>query len=205
MSNPVLNQNVFSRSASTDYSAESMTVNGTLSKSILLIILVLAGAAYTWKIFYEAINPASVSPWMWGGLIVGFICAMIISFKPKTSTYLAPVYSVAEGMALGGISAIVNASFAATMPNIVINAVAITMITALVMFLVYRTGIIKVNGRFMKIMSVAMMSIMLFYLGTIILSLFGVSTALVTGFNPLSIVINLIIVGVAAFSLLMNS
>lgn len=80
MANPVLSEKVFNK-AHSEESTEVMTVKGTAFKSIVLIFMVLAGAAYTWKVFYEAINPASVTPWMWGGAIGGFIVAIIISFN----------------------------------------------------------------------------------------------------------------------------
>lgn len=141
---------------------------------------------------------------MWGGLIAGFITAMIISFRPMTAKYLAPVYALAEGFALGGISAAFNSMFAETAPNIVVNAVMLTFITAFVMLFVYRTGIIKVNGTFARVMTIATVSIAVFYLGTMIVSMFGLNTSMLTGATPLGIAINVIIVAVAAFSLIMD-
>lgn len=201
MANPVLNNTIFRREAAASYEG-AMTVKGTLTKALLLLILVVAAGAYTWKLFYEAVNPATVTPWMWGGLIVGFISAMVISFKPKTAPFLAPVYAAAEGMVLGAISALYNSAFAETAPNIVINAVMLTLLCAFIMLTVYRTGIIKVNGTFMRVLSVSMITIMVFYLGSFLLSMFGVNMTMLQGSTPLSIGISIVIVGVAAFSLL---
>ncbi|MEG0519461.1 MAG: Bax inhibitor-1/YccA family protein, partial [Bacteroidales bacterium] len=103
-----------------------------------------------------------------------------------------------------GISALFNNSFAATAPNIVINAVILTMLTAVVMFTIYRTGIIKVNGTFMKVMTIALITIMVFYLGSFLLGLFGVNVSILHDSSPLSIGISVVIVAVAAFSLLMD-
>lgn len=201
MANPVLNNTIFRREAAASYDG-AMTVKGTLTKALLLLILVVAAGAYTWKLFYEAVNPATVTPWMWGGLIVGFISAMVISFKPKTAPFLAPVYAAAEGMVLGAISALYNSAFAETAPNIVINAVMLTLLCAFIMLTVYRTGIIKVNGTFMRVLSVSMITIMVFYFGSFLLSMFGVNMTMLQGSTPLSIGISIVIVGVAAFSLL---
>lgn len=201
MANPVLNNTIFRREAAASYEG-AMTVKGTLTKALLLLILVVAAGAYTWKLFYEAVNPATVTPWMWGGLIVGFISAMVISFKPKTAPFLAPVYAAAEGMVLGAISALYNSAFAETAPNIVINAVMLTLLCAFIMLTVYRTGIIKVNGTFMRVLSVSMITIMVFYFGSFLLSMFGVNMTMLQGSTPLSIGISIVIVGVAAFSLL---
>ena len=204
MANPVLNENVFRRENVAYSNTGVMTVGGTATKTLLMLLMVIAGAAYTWKLYYNAINPQSITGWMFGGLIVAFILAMIISFKPKTAPFLAPIYAAGEGLALGGISAIFNEQFALTAPNIVINAVALTLVTALVMFTVYRSGLIKVNGTFMKVLSIALISIMVFYLGSWIVSLFGVNLSMLHNSSPLSIGISLVIVAVAAFSLLMD-
>lgn len=202
MANPVLNETIFKKQPFAYANTNVMTVGGTATKTLLLLLMVIAGAAYTWKLYYNATNPQSITGWMFGGLIVAFILAMIISFKPKTAQFLAPIYAAGEGLALGGLSAIFNEQFALTAPNIVINAVALTLVTALVMLTVYRSGIIKVNGTFMKVLSIAMISILVFYLGSWIVSLFGVNLAMLHNSSPLSIGISLVIVAVAAFSLL---
>ena len=204
MANPVLNENIFRKQSVAYAQSDVMTVGGTATKTLLMLLMVVAGAAYTWKLYYNAVNPQSVTGWMMGGLIGAFVLAMIISFKPKTAPFLAPIYAAGEGLALGGISAIFNEQFALTAPNIVINAVALTMVTAIVMFTVYRSGLVKVNSTFMKVIHIALISIMVFYLGSWLLSLFGVNLAMLHNSSPLSIGISLVIVGVAAFSLLMD-
>ena len=204
MANPVLNENIFRRESAVYSNTGVMTVGGTATKTLLLLLMVVAGAAYSWKLYYNAINPQSITGWMFGGLIVAFIMAMIISFRPKSAPFLSPVYAAGEGLALGGISAIFNEQFALTAPNIVINAVALTLVTAVVMFTVYRSGLVKVNGTFTKVLSIALISIMVFYLGSWIVSLFGVNLTMLHNSSPLSIGISLVIVAVAAFSLLMD-
>ncbi len=204
MANPVLNENVFRKENVVYGNTGVMTVGGTATKTLLMLLMVVAGAAYSWKLYYNAVNPQSITPWMWGGLISAFVMAIIISVKPKTAQFLAPIYAAGEGLALGGISAVFNEQFALTAPNIVVNAVALTMITALVMFTVYRSGLVKVTSRFTKVLHIALISIMVFYLGSWLLSLFGVNLAMLHNSSPLSIGISLIIVAVAAFSLLVD-
>lgn len=203
MGNPVLSEKVFNK-AHAQEGTEVMTVKGTAFKSIVLIFMVLAGAAYTWKVFNEAINPASVTPWMWGGLIGGLVVAIIISFKPNLAQYLAPVYAVLEGLFLGAISAMFNQAFAESAPGIVVNATLLTILTAVAMLVIYRTGLIKVNDKFIRIISAAVGAIALYYLVNMILSFFGVNLVMLHNSGPLSIGISLVIIGVAAFSLLVD-
>ena len=204
MANPVLNDTIFRKNATAFTQSGVMTVKGTMTKALLQLIMVIAEGAYTWKIFYEATNPASITGWMWGGLIVGFISAMIISFKPNTAPFLSPIYAASEGLVLGAISAMYNSAFAETAPNIVSNAVILTLLCALVMLTVYRTGLIKVNGTFARVITVSLITICIFYFGSMLLSMFGVDLSILHGSSPLSIGISILIVGVAAFSLLMD-
>lgn len=204
MANPVLSEKIFRTNQATSASSGTMTVKGTATKSLILILMILAGAMYTWKIAYEAINPASLQPWMWGGVIGGFVVAMIISFKPIWAQYLAPIYAVLEGLFLGAISAVFSQAFAATAPGIVMNATLLTILTAVVMLIIYRTNLIKVDGKFARIMTIAIGAIALYYLVSMVLSLFGVNLTMLHNSGPLSIGISLVIIGVAAFSLLMD-
>ena len=203
MANPVLSEKVFRNTAITD-DAGVMTVKGTAMKSLIMVFMVFAGAVYTWKIANEAINPASIQPWMWGGLIGGFVVAMIISFKPIWAQYLSPVYAVLEGLFLGAISAMFNQAFATKAPGIVMNATLLTMLTAIVMLIIYRANIIKVDGKFARIIIIAVGTIALYYFVTIILGMFGVNLTMLHNSGPLSIGISLVIIGVAAFSLLLD-
>ncbi|MCK9627282.1 MAG: Bax inhibitor-1/YccA family protein [Bacteroidales bacterium] len=204
MANPVLTEKIFRDSKAASASTGTMTVKGTATKSLVLILMILAGAMYTWKIAYEAINPASLQPWMWGGAIGGFIVAMIISFKPVWAQYLAPVYAVLEGLFLGAISAVFSQAFAATAPGIVMNATLLTILTAVVMLIIYRTNLIKVDGKFARIMTIAIGAIAMYYIVSMVISLFGVNLTMLHDSGPLSIGISLVIIGVAAFSLLMD-
>jgi len=203
MSNPVLSEKIFQKESVASQSG-TMTVKGTAMKSLVLVLMVLAGASYTWKVFYEAINPATVTPWMWGGAIGGFITAMIISFKPQLAQYLSPIYAVLQGLFLGAISATFNAAFAQSAPGIVMNATLLTIVTAIVMLLIYRMNIIKVDGKFARIMIIAVGAIAFYYVISLILTMFGINLIMLHNSSPLSIGISIVIVLVAAFSLLLD-
>ncbi len=203
MANPILSEKVF-REASVNTYEGTMTAKGTAIKSLVLIFMVLAGASYTWKVFSDTLNPALVTPWMWGGMIGGLITGLIINFKPKLAQYLSPVYAVLQGLFLGAISAIYNNAFSESAPGIVMNATLLTIVTALAMFLIYRSNIIKVDGRFARIITVAIGAIMFYYIVSIILGLLGVNLTMLHNSSPLSIGISLVIVVVAAFSLLVD-
>lgn len=202
MANPVINSDILKRAGEAQSVTSRMTVQGTMTKSLLLLLMVVLAGAFTWKVTNEAIDPSSVTSWMIGGMIVGLITALIITFKPKSAPLLSPVYAAAEGLVLGAISALYNNSFAETAPNIVINAVLLTILCAFIMFILYDKQIVKVNGTFMRVLTIALTTVFVYYIGTMLLSLFGVNISLLEGTSLLSIGISCIITAVAAFSLI---
>lgn len=202
--NPTLSEKIFNRSLS-PANTELMTVRGSIQKFGFLLFMVIAGAAYTWKLYFELKFPTMMTLF-WVGLIGGLACALIISFKPTTAKYLAPAYGLLEGLVLGGLSAIINDQFKAKYPNIVLQAVLLTFGVALAMFLLYNFRIIKPTQKFKAIISSSILGIFLFYMASIVLGLFGVHMTFMSwnDASPLGIGINLFVIAIAAFSLIMN-
>ena len=86
-SNPVLKERVFHDER---VSTDTMTVNGTINKTAIMLLLVVAAAVFTWNKFFDAavINPESalgaVGPWLLVGGIGGFITVLVTVFRPKS-------------------------------------------------------------------------------------------------------------------------
>ncbi|MDR2383362.1 MAG: Bax inhibitor-1/YccA family protein [Prevotellaceae bacterium] len=203
-SNPAMKESIFEKVALVSSPTGTMTVKGSVIKTFMLIAMTILAASYTWYIVFYANNPTAVTPWLWGGLISGLVLALIICFAPKTSPYLAPLYAAAEGFALGAISAFFEGAFAERFPGIVSTAVAITLLTALVMLFCYQTRLIKVTNKLRSVIVIATISIGVFYLAVIILNLFHVATPFYFGASWLSIGISAVIVVVAALNLLLD-
>ncbi|MDR1129535.1 MAG: Bax inhibitor-1/YccA family protein [Prevotellaceae bacterium] len=203
-SNPAMKENVFKKVALDSSSTGTMTVKGSVIKTFMLIAMTIFAASFTWYTVFNANNPSSVTPWLWGGLISGIVLALIICFAPKTSPYLSPLYAAAEGFALGAISAFFEGAFSAKFPGIVLTAVTITLLTALVMLFCYQTRLIKVTEKLRSVIIIATVSIAVFYFVVIILNLFHVATPFYHGTSLLSIGISAVIVVVAALNLLLD-
>ena len=199
-SNPTLNEKVFREITITD-STEVMTVRGTMNKVGLMMLLVAAGAMYTWSGFSKGQN---VQPLMLVGAIGGFITALILVFKKEWSAYLAPLYALLEGLFLGAISAMFSYAFQDKMPNIITNAVGLTIGTGVAMFLLYNFRIIRATERFKSVVFTATAGIAIFYLITMVLRLFHVNLPFMFDSSPLGIGISLFIVVIAALNLIMD-
>jgi uncharacterized YccA/Bax inhibitor family protein len=196
--NPALRVKAFTQPGA--IAGERMTVNGTIGKSVILLVVLAMTATWVWGRFYTTGDPAAVTPYMIGGLIGGLLFALATCFKPNWSPITAPLYAICEGLAIGGISAMAELRY----PGIVIQAVGLTLAVAFAMLTLYRTGIVKVTDRFKRMLFAATLGVMVFYLITWIVGMFGVNTSLLFGHGGLSIGISLVIVGIAAFNLILD-
>jgi len=204
--NPTLSQKIFDRSRTIEGQMNgTMTVRGTINKFGFLLFMVVAGAIYTWHLYYTG-QAREMMTLFWVGLIGGLVSALVISFKPNTAKYLAPAYGILEGLVIGGISAIINDAFAKTYPGIVMQAVGITFGVAITVFLLYNFRVIRPTQKFKAVLVTAMMGILVFYLVSFLLGMFGVTIGFMQWGNSsmLGIGINLVVAVVAALSLVLD-
>lgn len=201
-SNPVLAESKFAKERVVDSGA--MTVNGTINKTGLMLLLVIAAAIFTWNKFFGVANPeaasSAVMPWVLVGGIGGLITALVTIFRPKSSGISAPIYAVFEGLLLGGISAIFESMYS----GIVMRAVALTLAVFAIMLFVYRSGIIKVNRKFMLGVVAATGGIAVVYFVSFIAGMFGANLNFLHGSGTFSIGFSLVVVGVAALNLVLD-
>ena len=152
--------------------AGAMTLDGTVSKTALLLVVTLAGALFSWSQFSAAMaagNPAAIMPWVWGGAIGGFVVALATIFRKQWSPFTAPLYAALEGLFLGAASGMFELRY----PGIVIQAVGLTFGTLAALLLAYRSGLIKATENFKLGVVAATGGIALLYLVNIGMRLFG--------------------------------
>lgn len=191
-SNPIFNSKGFEEAVYSRTDSDVMTVNGTITKTVILTLLVLASASYTW------VNQNPIL--MMVGIFGGLIAALITSFRPQSAGITAPIYALLEGMALGGISFYFESKFG----GIVFQAVTSTIGVLFMMLFLYRSGIIKVTERFKMGIVAATGGIFLMYLINMVMGFFGASFLSLGNTSMLMIGINLVIVGVAALNLVLD-
>lgn len=195
-SNPVLGDKIFGEQALAG--GDSMTVEGTVNKTIILLFIVIGAAMAGWQLsITNAVSPMI----LWGGgAIGGLVLALITAFKPKLSPFTAPAYGLVEGVFLGAISYFFNMMF----EGIVMQAVGLTVGVLLLMLFLYKTGIIKVTPTLRTGIVVATGAIAMLYVATFALSFFGIGIPYIHGAGPIGIGFSLFVVGLAAFNLLLD-
>lgn len=196
-SNPALNDKSFRvRNDSTS----SMTTQGTINRTMILFLALFISASYIWNQYFTG-NVSAVLGLLILGLIVGFILALITIFVPKAAPYTSIPYALAEGLVIGGISAMYEAQF----HGITIQAAMLTFGVLLVMLFAFKTGLIKVTKKFRMIVICATGAIFLAYLATFIMRLFGMGDVLyLHSSSPIGILISVGIVIVAALNLVLD-
>lgn len=196
--NPTLSEKIFSKTLNANDS-QLMTVRGTMAKFGFLLLMVLAGAVFTWQS-----QPETMMTFLWVGLIGGLITSMVIIFKPNIAGYIAPAYGILEGFFLGAISAIFNNYFAKKYPGLILQAVGLTFGVAIAMFLLYNFKIIKPTQKLKSIIVTATTGIAIFYLITLVLRLFHVNMPFMYDSSALGIGISLFVIAIAALNLILD-
>ena len=204
-SNPALGENTFRNVSGGGYGgivdvADRMTLNGTVNKTGILLDCAIATAAWTWHVFLQSHDMADVAPLMMGGMIGGFVFALITIFKKEWSPVTAPIYALLEGLVLGGLSSFLETRY----PGIAIEAVSLTFGTLFVLLLIYSTGVIKVTQKFRIGIFAATGGIALFYVLEMVLRMFGIQFAAINGSGAIGIGFSLFVVAIAALNLVLD-
>jgi len=211
--NPALNDDTFNPAGGYADTGSVMTLGSTVFKSLTLVGICVVAATVTWDISMSAsgaFDAGKAMPWLLGGLIGGLILGIITIFNPKGSPVSAPLYAVCEGLFLGAVSAFYEATYgsangqAGPFSGIVIQAVALTMGVLLVMLTLYGTRVIRVTAKLQAGIIAATGAVCLVYLASFALSFFGVTIPYLHSNGPIGIGISLVIVGIAAFNLLLD-
>jgi uncharacterized YccA/Bax inhibitor family protein len=198
--NPAFNDSTFpTYSARTGY-GEAMTIEGTINRTGILLLCVLATAAWTWSQFFASRDAAAVGPYILVGALGGFVVAMVTVFKKEWAGVTAPIYGLLEGLFLGGVSAILELRF----PGIAIQAVALTFGTCICLLLAYRSGLIRATEKFKLGVVAATGGIAVVYILSMVLGLFGVQIPGIFGSSPIGILFSVVVVVVAALNLILD-
>ncbi len=196
-SNPVLKESAFTGQIST---GQTMSVQGTVNKTGLLLLCVVATSAWTWGLSHSE-TPQAAFPWMIGGAIGGFVIALVTTFKREWSPLTAPMYALLEGLFLGGISAYFERAY----PGIAVRAITLTFAVLLVLLLAYKTGVVRATRGFKLGVIAATGGIALVYAINFIMSMFfHTQMSFLYNSSPLGIGISLFVVVIAALNLILD-
>ena len=198
MSNPMLNEDKFS-SQERVLDGEPMSIQGTVSKVLMLFVCLLAGAAISLYLLFNGM--ASIVPTaITASAIIGFILVVATCFNIKLAKYTAAPYALFEGVVLGGISAF----FEAQIQGLVLQAVLGTFTVLFVMLMLYKARAIQYTEKYAAVLKTSLLSVMAIYLIQIVASFFGRGIPGIFETGIVGIVFSLIVVVIAAMALIQD-
>lgn len=176
--------------------SKKMSVTGILLKSLFSLLIVAAIVVYAWNLY---ISGTDIKWFVTGGMIAAIVLSIVISVKNQWAKFLVPLYAIAKGFFLGGITSYAHAKF----PNLPFQAIGVTIMTFFVMLLLYQTRIIVVTKKLRSVIITACASIFIIYLMSWILSFFGIET-FIWGTSWLAILFNVLAAIFASLALLLD-
>ena len=190
--NPALNKNTFKNISST--SSDIMTIDGTVNKTFLSLMILLFCSYYTFT--------TSNTGFIIIGFIGGIITLLITMFKKTLSPYTVPLYAAFQGLTLGGVSAIYNHMYT----GIVQQAIFLTFGIFSALLIAYKTKIIKPTENFKLGVFAATGGIGLVYITSFIMSFFGGGLSIMNPQNAslVSIGFSFFVVIIASLNLVLD-
>lgn len=191
--------------ATTTRETGRMTYDNVVVTTAGLLAVLVTAAAITWFVAPQL---------FWVGMVVGLILGLVNAFRREPSRPLILAYAVAEGVFLGGISYIfqevLGARAGGDVQPIVLQALLATGATFVAALVLFRSGKVRVTAKSVRWLLVAMGGYLLFSLINGALVWFGGmegwglrSEVSVLGI-PLGVLVGLLAVGMAAYSLIVD-
>ncbi len=191
--NPVLSAKTFS--GNYEATENVMTIDGTVNKTIISLLILLTSGVVTYVF--------EILAFMIIGFLVGLVLVIVTMFKPQWSPKTVPLYAVFEGAALGGISFLFNLMY----DGIVTQAIVLTAGIFFSLLAAYKSRIIKATENFKLMVGAATGGIVILYLVSIFMSMFGMGQMPIMDINNsslLSIGFSLFVVVIASLNLVLD-
>ncbi len=194
--NPALNDKIFQASSSRELAGgqEVMTLEGTVNKCFISIVMTIAAAYWSFS------NPEVTGPYMLPAILVALVLALVVAFKQAWAPYITPLYALVKGTALGTISLYFETMY----PGIVFQAVSLTFGIFFALLMAYKSGAIKPSENFKLGIAAATGGIFLVYLLSMILGFFGVNVPLIHSSGLFGIGFSLFVCVIAALNLVLD-
>ena len=171
-----------------------MTVDGTVNKVAISLALLLVSGYFTYT--------RQLLPLAFVGAIGGLIVAIVTIFKKQWSPITVPIYSLLQGLFLGGISYIFNQMY----DGIVLQAVLLTGAILFSLLFAYKSGLIKATENFKLGVAAATGGIFIVYMISFVMSFFGSGLPIldINNSSLMSIGFSLFVVVIASLNLVLD-
>ena len=173
-----------------------MTMDDVVQKTGLSFLVTVLSAAVTWALLPQELAFGLALP----AVLVALVLGLVIAFKQIANPVATLSYGALYGVALGAISEAFNQLW----PGIVMQALVGTFGVFAGMLVVYKTGAIRVTPKLTRWIVGAMFGVLALVLVNLVAGFFTPGGLGLRDGGPLAIVFSLVVIGVAAFSLLLD-
>jgi uncharacterized YccA/Bax inhibitor family protein len=170
-------------------------------------VIMRTAACFAVLLAFAGVNFVLANPLLtFGGMIVGLVLGLVISFKQSTNPALILGYAAVEGLFVGGISRFYDSYAGLTGgSNIVLQAVIGTLAAFGSMLFVYKMGWLRATPKFTRGLLIAGGAYLLIALASLVSSFFGVGGGWgFQGVGALGILLCLAGVGLATLFLILD-
>ncbi len=195
--NPLLSQSVIEK-APMVYSAP-MTVQGAVNRTAVLLSLVMIAATFSWTRAGDGHLDSNLLTTAGG--VLGFVFCLVTVFKKEWSPVTAPIYSLCQGLALGGVSASLNRAY----PGVALQASLLSFGVLFALLGAYRFGWIRASEKFKAVVIASTLGVGLVYLVSMAANLlFGVQIPFLHGSGDAAMLFSLAVIVIAAMNLIVD-
>ena len=173
-----------------------MTMDDVVQKTGLSFLVTVLAAAATWALLPQELAFGLALP----AVLVALVLGLVISFKQIANPVATLSYGALYGVALGAISEVFNDAY----PGIVMQALIGTFGVFAGMLVVYKTGAIRVTPKLTRWVVGAMIGALVLMVANWIAYFFMDDGLGLRSGGPVAIIFSLFVIGIAAFSLLLD-
>ena len=174
-----------------------LTMDDVVTKTGLTFLVTVLTAAATWMAVPNEVAIGLLFP----AAIVALILGLVISFKQIANPVATLSYAALQGVVVGGISEFYADNFGA---NIITQAVIGTFGVFFGMLVVYKTGAIRVTPKLTRWIVGALFGVLALVIVNLVASFFVDGGLGLRDGGPIAIIFSLVVIGVAAFTLLLD-
>lgn len=215
--NVALNESTFQKSSypdkpwweagNTSVRNHGMTIEGVTEKGAVTFLLFITSGMTIWGLGLTG-QPEAAITLFFAGFVLNAVFSIILFLSWFTTSFqglfanplFVLTYATSQGLFIGGITFAIEhlGGPESGFQGITIQAFLITGMIFGAMLGVYRSGLINVNHNFRIALYSAVFGIMMVYLLSFILLLFGVSIPLIHGSGPIGIIFSLLVIALGA-------
>jgi uncharacterized YccA/Bax inhibitor family protein len=180
-------------------SAPVMSLNGTIAKSLLLLLVAVVFGGVGWSRALDWFSASSALWWFLGYfLLIGLTIAA--ASNPAIARPAGFLYAVLMGFWMGAVSRVYEEMY----DGIVAQALLASVCAFIACLVLYRTRAVRVTPKLTRTIITATLGILILYLAGWLLSFFGVNLLFITSPSPWGIALSVGICLVAALNLFLD-